>query len=48
MSYGLAEAIRLLARGQAPHHRRLRGKISDKIGTVRTSRMIFAMAQRPW
>ncbi len=42
MSYGLAEAIRLLQEIKRPIILVCAEKFSDKIGTVRTSRMIFA------
>jgi 3-oxoacyl-[acyl-carrier-protein] synthase III len=41
MSYGLAEAIRLLQEVKRPIIVVCAEKFSDKIGTVRTSRMIF-------
>ncbi len=41
MSYGLAEAIRLLQEIERPVMVICAEKFSDKIGTVRTSRMIF-------
>jgi 3-oxoacyl-[acyl-carrier-protein] synthase III len=44
MPYGLAEAVRLLQEVERPVLVVLAEKFSDKIGTVRTSRMIFADA----
>ena len=41
MSYGLAEAVRLLQEIDRPVLLVCAEKFSDKIGTVRTSRMIF-------
>ena len=41
MSYGLAEAVRLLQEVERPVLVVCAEKFSDKIGTVRTSRMIF-------
>src|SRR5271165_7113781 len=41
MSYGLAEAVRLLQEVERPVLLVCAEKFSDKIGTVRTSRMIF-------
>ena len=44
MPYGLAEAVRLLQEVERPVLVIMAEKFSDKIGTVRTSRMIFADA----
>ena len=41
MPYGIAEAIRLLQEIERPVLLVCAEKFSDKIGTVRTSRMIF-------